>query len=109
MAGDFINDPGNLPTFLCHLNLNVSLDTGKIDGYLSANEPTFEAGGVPQSQAPGLVKDRRLNPVQVRLGEAVVHVIEEGELIVDLRNPVVVSGVLALSNLVNLLLKLLQS
>ena len=63
----------------------------------------------PDPQPPGLIQERWLQPVHVVFLQGVVAVVEEGELVVDLRNPVVVSGVLALSNLVNLLLKLLQS
>lgn len=66
-------------------------------------------GSIPQPQTPGFVKDRRFQPVHVVLLQGVVAVVEEGELVVDLRDPRVLTVILALSYLVNLLLKLLQA
>ena len=70
--------------------------------------PTFESRGIPDPKSPSLVQNRRLNSVKIRLGELVVHVVEEGELVEDLRDPAV-SGVLSFSDLVNFLLELLQT
>ena len=63
------------------------------------------------SQPPGLVKKRWLKTVHVVLVQGVLHVVvvEERELVVDLRDPRALAIVLALGDLVNLLLKLLQA
>ena len=63
----------------------------------------------PDPQSPGLIQERWLQPVHVILLQGVVAVVEEGELVVDLRDPRVLTVILALSYLVNLLLKLLQA
>ena len=63
----------------------------------------------PDPQPPGLIQERWLQPVHVVLLQGVVAVVEEGELVVDLRDPRVLTVILALSYLVNLLLKLLQA
>ena len=62
-------------------------------------------------QPPGLVKKRWLKTVHVVLVQGVLHVVvvEERELVVDLRDPRALAIVLALGDLVNLLLKLLQA
>ena len=63
----------------------------------------------PHPKSPGLVQQRWLKPVHVVLLQGVLAVVEEGELVVDLRDPRVLTVILALSYLVNLLLKLLQA
>ena len=63
----------------------------------------------PDPQPPGLIQERWLQPVHVVFLQGVVAVVEEGELVVDLRDPRVLTVILALSYLVNLLLKLLQA
>ena len=70
--------------------------------------PTFQRRGVSDSQSPRLVQNRRLNSIKIILSQLVVNIIEEGELIEDLRDPAV-SSVLSFSDLVNFLLKFLQS
>ena len=70
---------------------------------------TFQVFSNPQP--PGLVKERWLKTVHVVLVQGVLHVVvvEERELVVDLRDPRALVIVLALGDLVNLLLKLLQA
>ena len=65
----------------------------------------------PDSQPPSLVKERWLKTVHVVLVQGVLHVVvvEERELVVDLRDPGALAIVLALGDLVNLLLELLQA
>ena len=63
----------------------------------------------PHPKSPGLIQQRWLQPVHVVLPQGVLAVVEEGELVVDLRDPRVLTVILALSYLVNLLLKLLQA
>ena len=75
----------------------------------NAKEVTFQVFSNPQP--PGLVKKRWLKTVHVVLVQGVLHVVvvEERELVVDLRDPRALAIVLALGDLVNLLLKLLQA
>ena len=68
---------------------------------------TFATG--PHPKSPGLIEQRWLQSVHVVLPQGVLAVVEEGELVVDLRDPRVLTVILAFSYLVNLLLKLLQS
>ena len=68
---------------------------------------TFATG--PDPKSPGLIQQRWFQPVHVVLLQGVLAVVEEGELVVDLRDPRVLTVILALSYLVNLLLKLLQA
>ena len=70
---------------------------------------TFQVFSNPQP--PGLVQERWLKTVHVVLVQGVLHVVvvEERELVVDLRDPRALVIVLALGDLVNLLLKLLQA
>ena len=63
----------------------------------------------PDPQPPGFIQDRRFEPVHVVLLQGVVAVVEEGELVVDLRDPRIVILVFTLGDPVNLLLKLLQA
>ena len=63
----------------------------------------------PDPQPPGLIQERWLQPVHVVLLQGVVAVVEEGELVVDLRDPRVISVVLTLSYPVHFLLKLFQA
>ena len=69
------------------------------------------SAGIPDPQPPGLVKKRWLKTVHVVLVQGVLHVVvvEERELVVDLRDPRALAIVLTLGDLVNLLLKLLQA
>ena len=69
------------------------------------------SAGIPDSQPPGLVKERWLKTVHVVLVQGVLHVVvvEERELVVDLRDPRIVILVFTLGDPVNLLLKLLQA
>ena len=69
------------------------------------------SAGIPDPQPPGLVEERWLKTVHVVLVQGVLHVVvvEERELVVDLRDPRAIAIVLALGDLVNLLLKLLQT
>merc|ERR1719195_1614924 len=100
---------------LCLLS-NLSLLPGdfllfKLHGFFHGGVSSyfFKGGCVAETEAPSLVQDGRLDALQVSLGELVVHVVEDGELVVDPGDPVLLPGVLALGNLVNLLLKLLQA
>ena len=70
---------------------------------------TFQVFSNPQP--PGLIKKRWLKTVHVVLVQGVLHVVvvEERELVVDLRDPRALAIVLTLGDLVNLLLKLLQA
>ena len=65
----------------------------------------------PDPQPPGLVQERWLKTVHVVLVHGVLHVVvvEERELVVDLRDPRIVILVFTLGDPVNLLLKLLQA
>ena len=63
----------------------------------------------PDPQPPGLIQERWLQPVHVVFLQGVVAVVEEGELVVDLRDPRIVILVFTLGDPVNLLLKLLQA
>ena len=65
------------------------------------------SASIPDSQPPGLVKKRWLQTVHVVQGVLHVVLVEERELVVDLRDPRALAIVLALGDLVNLLLKLL--
>ena len=67
------------------------------------------SASIPDSQPPGLVKKRWLQTVHVVQGVLHVVLVEERELVVDLRDPRIVILVFALGNPVNLLLKLLQA
>ena len=70
---------------------------------------TFQVFSNPQP--PGLVKKRWLKTVHVDLVQGVLHVVvvEERELVVDLRDPRIAILVFTLGDPVNLLLKLLQT
>ena len=63
----------------------------------------------PNPKSPGLIEERWFEAVHVVLLQRVLAVVEERELVVDLRDPRVLTVVLTLSYLVNLLLKLLQA
>ena len=64
---------------------------------------------VPDRQAPGFVEERRLQTIHVSIGESVIDLIEERELVVDLGYPVILATILSFSNLVYFLLKFFQS
>ena len=63
----------------------------------------------PDPKSPSLIEERGFEAVHVVLLQRVLAVVKERELVVDLRDPRVLTVVLPLSYLVNLLLKLLQA
>merc|ERR1719242_827873 len=109
ILSSFLLPLNNLPLCSCRVTFLLEVQVQDLHRLFNGSVCSQVLASSPDPQPPGFIQDRRFEPVHVVLLQGVVAVVEEGELVVDLRDPRVLTVILALSYLVNLLLKLLQA